>query len=117
MPTIKETILVLAVLLVGGSLAVFAFMYQSTPTTIVPMNITIVEKYPVHTYEEHCGGGKGAGMMCTYTDPPKVIDEKGNLYIVQNEDDWARMQVNKTYSVQYASYPNAQKGKIVGINN
>lgn len=101
-------ILIVLIVLIGASLGAYAIMYQSTPTSIVSINITIVEKYPVHTY---------ADGRYTSTDPPKVIDEKGNLYIVQNEDDWAKMQVNKTYNVQYASYPNAQKGKIVGINN
>jgi hypothetical protein len=112
----KETILVVLVLLIGGIIAAYASMYQSTPTSTVPMNITIVEKYPVHSYQEQCGGGKSAGMKCTYTDPPKITDDKGDLYIVQSEDDWAKMQVNKTYNVMYASYPNAQKGKIVGVN-
>jgi len=101
-------ILIVLIVLIGASLGTHAIMYQSTPTSVVSMNITIVEKYPVHTY---------AYGRYTSTDPSKVIDEKGNLYIVQNENDWAKMQVNKTYNVQYASYPNAQKGKIVGINN
>ena len=112
MSATKGTVAIISILFLSGLLIVLACIYQTTPTSIVPMNITIVEKYPVHSYSEVCG----KGMTCHYTDPPKVIDDKGDLYIVQSEDDWAKMQVNKTYNVQYASYPNAQKGNIVGIN-
>jgi hypothetical protein len=107
MPTTIETIVIILVVLIGAALGTYAIAYQSTPTSIVPMNITIVEKYPVHTYQS----GKYTEM-----DPPKIVDDKGDLYIVQSENDWAKMQINKTYNVMYASYPNAQKGKIVGIN-
>ena len=116
MATIGEIILVISVLLIGGLLVGYAIIYQSTPTHIDSINITIAEKYPVHSYQEMCGGGKAVGMKCTYTDPAKVLDDKGDLYIVQSEDDWEKMQINKTYNVQYASYPNAQKGKIIGID-
>jgi hypothetical protein len=111
MPTTKEKILIVLILLICGIVVASGIIYQSTPTSILPMNITIVEKYPVHTYQQQCGK-----TMCSYTDPPKVIDAKGDLYIVKNENDWAKMQINKTYTVQYARYPNSQRGKIVGIN-
>jgi hypothetical protein len=112
MPSGNETILATVSIIFALLLVVFAISYQSTPTSTISMNITIVEKYPVHSYQEMCG----KGTMCTYTDPPKIIDNKGDLYIVQSEDNWAKMQINKTYNVMYASYPNVQKGKIVGIN-
>lgn len=111
MLTIKEKILIISILCICGIVVASGIIYQSTPTSILPMNITIVEKYTVHTYQKQCGK-----TVCSYTDPPKVIDTKGDLYIVENENDWAKMQVNKTYNVQYASYPNSQRGKIVGIN-
>lgn len=115
-PTTKETIAILLVLLLSGILITSAFIYQTTPTSIISINLTIVEKYPTHSYQRMCGGGKAAGATCTYTDPATIVDDKGDLYIVENENDWAKMRINKTYNVQYASYPNAQKGKIVGIN-
>jgi hypothetical protein len=111
----KDTILVLSVFIICGIIVGYAVVYQSTPISTISMNITILEKYPVHSYQVQGGGGKAAGVKCTYTDPPKIVNEKGDLYIVENEDDWAKMQVNKTYNVQYASYPNAQRGEIVGI--
>jgi len=111
MPTVNETILVILVLLFAAVIIIFSVNYQSSPISVVPINVTIVEKYPANTYESFNGRS-----TIHHTDPPKIIDNKGDLYIVQNEDDWAKMQMNKTYNVMYASYPNAQKGKIVGIN-
>ena len=112
---IRDGLIVVGALAFAFVLVVFAIGYQSTPTKIDNITITISEKYPTHSYTQRCGGGKAAGATCTYTDPATIIDDKGNLYVVENENDWAKMQINKTYNVRYASYPNAQKGKIIGF--
>lgn len=104
-------ILGLIAIIISTYLVYIAADYNSTPVKIDNINITIIEKYPVHTYEKFNGK-----FTSHYIDPATIVDDKGDLYIINNENIWAKMRVNETYNVQYASYPNAQKGKIVGIN-
>lgn len=87
-----------------------AIIIGTTPVEFDNINITISEKYPVHTYDGMCGK-----TPCLREDPSKVIDEEGNLYIVENEKDWAKMKINKTYNVKCA-YSYTQDGNIIGIN-
>jgi hypothetical protein len=101
-------LLLLSIVIIGGM--GFSLIYSTTPTSITNINITVTEKYPVHSYEEMCGK-----TMCHYSDLPKIIDNTGILYIIDTEDIWAKMEINHTYKVQYAKYPNDPKGKIIGL--
>lgn len=87
-----------------------AIVIGTTPVKFDNTTITVSEKYPAHTYTGMCGK-----TSCLHTDPSKVIDDCGNLYIVDDEKVWAKMQINKTYNVKRA-YSYTQDGNIVGIN-
>lgn len=105
-------IFALAALMFGTAVVFAVDIYNSHPLKIDNMNITIVEKTPAgYSYTERLG------EHYRHIEPPTIFDDKGDLYIVANENDWAKMRVNQTYNVKYASYPNAQKGKIIGINH
>ena len=99
---------ILAALAIIFSLALVigAGMFQATPSKVVNVTITISEKYATFTTQ---------GYKSSYTTPAKVVDADGNLYIVQDENLWAKMKVNGTYNVQYAIYPNNYEKQIIGF--
>jgi hypothetical protein len=112
----KTKILIILLLVGVGALVMFACIYQITPTQTVEKNITVVEKYSVQQYTTMCGGGKAAGVRCTQSTLPKVVDISGDLYMVDNEQVWARMKINESMVVYYSSYPNTP-GRITGIKS
>lgn len=95
---------ILAALAIIFSLALVigAGMFQATPSKVVNVTITIGEKY------DSTSGYR-------YSTPAKVVDSNGDLYIVQDENLWAKMKVNGTYNVQYAIYPNNYEKQIIGF--
>ena len=74
-----------------------------------PVNVTIREKYAQYEYTASCGK-----TMCTQTEETKVVDSNGNLYPIQDEVLWAKLEINKSYVFNIGDLPTT-RGQVLSI--
>jgi hypothetical protein len=87
---------------------IFAFgigsaLWLHQPNNELITNITVIEKYSIGAIP----GGKSVQYV-----PSKIIDEKGNLYIISQEPLWAKLKINQTYEVRIIT-TNAGSQKVI----
>jgi hypothetical protein len=77
--------------MISVAIALASFGMNVNNTGVV--NITVTEKYPIGI--DSCGK-----YGCSYTQP-KIVDKNGTLYVVSDENLWARMKIGETYSIRW----------------